>query len=226
MPFRAVRADTVRRIVELQNLHRNIVSNETGPRVPPDHAAQKGLFIVCLYGLIEFSITSLIRTAVVHINSVQVRHDHLAPDLMPMVCEPVFTAAEAVRGENKWRRRQEVIKLSGTSTACQIRDGILGAEVMNTGRSTIELVFSLFAIDVSPIPNPVVGIYLEEIRERRNAVAHGRESAADVGGRFSAAELGTRLRQYEDLVTHMVVSFEDMLSSRAFIRAGHRAGYP
>jgi hypothetical protein len=57
---------------------------------------------------------------------------------------------------------------------------------------------------------------LEEVTEKRMAISHGRESAADVGRRYSFDDLARRHAAVDLVCGHIVQSFETYLASEHY----------
>jgi hypothetical protein len=58
---------------------------------------------------------------------------------------------------------------------------------------------------------------LEEVTEKRMAISHGRESAADVGRRFSFDELEKRHDLIDLVCSHMIQAFETYLADKHYL---------
>ncbi len=225
MLFTSTRLETTSRFLELQHLYRLIAGNERSLPVPPEHQTLKGYFIVGLSAYLEFSVGLLISTAVSHINSLNVARKHLSVDLLAILFDSQFKSERTLTGERKWRKRHEILTALNNSDVCVLSNSSLFEDVQNVRSSTIDLIFRLFSIRDSPSISPKSTGYMNEIRERRNAVAHGRESASEVGGRYSAQNLEDRLSTVESQVTHMITCFEDVVSKRAFIKSNYKRHY-
>ena len=226
MPYRNVRSNTAARLSELQIVMSLLKNNDLIIPRPPENQIIKGLFVVQLYAFMEFSVKEITQTAVSTVNSANVLHKHLTPSLFPLISEPIFKSAAEQKGDKKWRRRYEITTSINSTSRCVINNSAFSGEMSNTKTTTIEILFDMFGLKVSPYHDAVISTFIDEIAEGRNAVAHGRESPAAVGGRYTVSELEQRYNSFNQQITYMIFSFESMSSSKSYIKPVCRKMYP
>ena len=212
-------------MLELQRFYRLIVHGEQSFPVADEHATLKGLFIVALYGWLEFGMTKYTTNAIEYLNSMCVMQSHLQSSMFALVCADQFKSAASLKGERKWYKQLEIITSHEANQHCSANEAALSDVVQNSGPSTFELIFKLFDLRGVPVVDGRTAGLLNEIRERRNAVAHGRETASAVGGRFSEKALGERLHVAESQMTHLALSFDEWVADKLFLGPSFRSIY-
>ena len=61
-------------------------------------------------------------------------------------------------------------------------------------------------------------IFLTEIKNHRNAIAHGRERAAEIGGRFTLENLDEKRKSVEKLCRHIFESFKELYINTDYLK--------
>jgi hypothetical protein len=81
----------------------------------------------------------------------------------------------------------------------------------------MQWVLRLFGAPEMVVPQASLG-RTNALRERRNAVAHGRESAAKVGERYTISELENIYQAADEIVTSFTLSLKDHCVAKRFLR--------
>ena len=102
-------------------------------------------------------------------------------------------------------------------TACAIDNDIFPAESTNISADHFQVIWNQLEIPGSALPPGVNPWTVNEIKEHRNAIAHGRERAATIGSRFTLTALEDRHRAVEAICAYTVISFEEHLAQRTFL---------
>ncbi|MBR9787618.1 MAG: hypothetical protein GYB40_06750 [Vibrionaceae bacterium] len=59
---------------------------------------------------------------------------------------------------------------------------------------------------------------ISEIKGHRNVIAHGRETAINIGRRFDVAQIGQRIQLIKLLCVHITSTFSDYCSNKSYFR--------
>jgi hypothetical protein len=73
----------------------------------------------------------------------------------------------------------------------------------------LETIWAVFGLTVPVVPELRLLGRIEELVENRNAIAHGRRTAVEVGGRYSALEIEKRIDDVEQISSYVVTQMED-----------------
>jgi hypothetical protein len=72
----------------------------------------------------------------------------------------------------------------------------------------LQTIWAVFGLATPVVPEPRLLGRIEELVENRNAVAHGRRTPEEVGGRYSVSDVATRVDDVEAIVTYLVTQLE------------------
>lgn len=191
---------------------------------PPDFTpldelqkAQRGLWLVSLYAALEKGVNATVDAALSELSS------HGPPSLS---CTPPihsiihFSKLQSIKdcGYNKiFDSSISLFNASFGKDSVSITDNPLSEHLQNVDGSTIIWVCTLFGTAPYSIDAPSRG-RLGTLRERRNAVAHGREAASKVGERYSLQEMGLLYQIVDQELARFRLHLEDYLVQRSYMR--------
>ncbi len=181
--FAVQRQASAQRLQEVRLLHQIITSMEgTDPLQPdPDNAVLlRGLFFVELYGYFEYSVNQFVSATIGIISSAGVSFSHMESVFYSIALDAPLTSVQTTQGSAKWKKRVELFTQQSASGPCAVNDVVLGAYLQNIWVASLEQVFSCFGIVGAVVPSNRHRDYIDELTDKRNAVAHGRESSVDV----------------------------------------------
>jgi len=95
----------------------------------------------------------------------------------------------------------------------------------NAWAATVQKMFDIFGITQPALYNVRVRQYIDEVVGKRNAVAHGRESAATIGQSYTTGDLQKLLDEIATQTRYVFSIFEGHILTKAFVRASHQALY-
>jgi hypothetical protein len=177
----------------------------------------RGLFFVHLYGAFESSFNLIVGDACAQINLLQIPHCDLSSTLFSMALDPQFRALRDAPDRRKWEMRNALVERFRCQDAVEIPEGVFGIELQNVWCATIQQIFNVFSISEPVVPESRFRNYVDEVVEKRNAIAHGRESPSTVGRRFVTSELLQRYDALYGTAVHISRVFQDFIESRGFI---------
>lgn len=227
MQLAATRAAAASRFNEAQQFLSELRKAElaAGIITPIELSIRKGLYVVLLYSSFEFSICRAISEVSLFISSKNVQFAHVDPSVYPYALDAELSSIAGVGRPKKWQRRAELFVKLISPDVVSLNEGCVLGELENAWAETLQKVFLIFGLPMSPFYDIRVKRQIDEIVERRNAVAHGRESAADVGRGYTVADLQIRQDEMVKQAEYMFTQFEDWLYDKKFVAAPHRAKY-
>ena len=160
----------------------------------------RGLFFVHLYGTLEYSITLSVQVLLQEMTKVCVPYSSFEHLLHVVALDAQFRSLAEPGLKSKWQKRKELLNKQISSESCSLNDTVFQDQLQMRG-------------------------YIDEIVDNRNAIAHGRQSAQEVGRRTTSTDLDERLRATTKVVNHVIESFDDYLEKRHFVDSRHRANY-
>jgi hypothetical protein len=229
MAFEIVSRLVSERYTEVQGLLTYIGNSErpvgsTEPETQIVHAF-RGLFFVNLYGAWEYSITRALVQLYAAINSVNVEHRHLEHVVGSIALDSLFRSLSEAANRKQWEKRVNLLRRQVCAEAVEIDDNVFMADIQSLKFKVLERIFIALDINTDPVPQLSFRGLIDEVAERRSAVAHGRESPIEVGKNFRTDELRRRYDALSATSFHIIGVFEEIVSGKKFIRAGRRKHY-
>lgn len=185
----------------------------------------RGLFYVSVYGAIEYAVTHGTQAFINNLCSLSVNTKHLEQSLYAIALDSQLTSARDSGEKKKWESRRAIFKSMETGGICAIPDTVFGTYLHNVHPKTIEEIFSCLGVQ-KPVTSAESEIgYLREITEKRNAVAHGRETAGDAGKGLTKQDMEIRLTAAYSIGSYFLAAIDDHAASLKFVRARYRSNY-
>jgi hypothetical protein len=195
-----------------------------GDPIPLELRMMRGLFFVQLYGTVEAVV---LQTMSLLLGSIKA----LTP-----TTRDIDHAFYVVALSNNWKRVKDqgykkifsqmrnFFDSQQSVTVCEIDETLFSLYLQNiSGAAIDELILAIGANIPLLLQDRVL---LNELVDNRNKVAHGRESSAEVGGRYSITDLQSKLSQVQNFTYGFIAAIESFYDNREFIRPSARAGYP
>ena len=150
--------------------------------------AQRGLWLVALYAALERGTNALVDAALAELTSHGTRSRDCAPPLHSIVHFSMVQSLKDCGYDTVFDASVKLFEASMSQSAISIRDNPLAKSLQNVNGRTLIWLAGLFGMPRYEIEQSNLG-RLNTLRERRNAVAHGRESASKVGERYGLDEM-------------------------------------
>lgn len=185
----------------------------------------RGLFYVSVYGAIEYAVTHGTQAFINNLCSLSINTKHLEQSLYAIALDSQLNSARDSGDKKKWESRRAIFKSLETGGICSIPDTVFGTYLHNVHPKTIHEIFSCLGIK-KPATSAESEIgYLREITEKRNAVAHGREAAADAGRGLTKQDIEIRLNTAYSIGSYFLDTIDDHAATLKFVRARYRSNY-
>lgn len=226
--FNSARQGATVRFNEVRALLECIKQQESSnPQVADNHDVLilRGLYYVHLYAAFEYAVNQSVQSFLKAVTSCRVKTAHLVPPLFSLALDPELSSLSNIGEKKKWQRRLDVFDRQNSHDECVLNDLVFGDHLQNVWLISLTQVFHCLNIPNPVVPDPRFGLFINEIVEKRNAVAHGRESPADVGRGTRSPDLQKRLDAITTVVQHIFDSYEQALSTYSFVAPQHRASY-
>lgn len=181
--------------------------------VPQIQKSQRGLWLVSLYAAVERSVNVAVEAAISDISTNSVESKNAVASVHSIFH---FSKIKSLRDCSRnavFDRSVDLFEASSSTNLLELHENPLAESLQNVDGNTMSWVLKLFgAPETSPAPASLGRT--KTLRERRNAVAHGRESAAQVGERYTIQELSN----YYDAADEVTNAFISTLSTHCMAR--------
>lgn len=216
--YTQVKVSSAQRITEVREFLDFFVPLIPAPPVAtPRHLnACKGLVFVQLYGIIEYTISATIAKTIDIINNEAVKLQDLKYVIWGMALNPEFDSLIDTNSR-KWDKRYELFqKVLGNNNA-NISNNIMPTNGQNFTQPQLQSIWQTFNISEPIFHDVAFGNRLQEIVRHRCNIAHGNESAAEIGARVTHMDLYNRLNEVSNYCTYLISVFEDYIDQGEFI---------
>jgi hypothetical protein len=172
-------------------------------------ATAKGLTFVQLYAAYEFTVSSVVRVAIDSINAHGHKMSEISPSLMALYLDGELNALRDCSKKNIWDTRLKIFEraFSDDIIALQNTAGPPSAGEHYRYPDLVKI-FAVFGIRRLPVRRRAHYLRIDEIVRNRNQIAHGAETAADVGRRYTYNDMVNRLKQMKSVCDLLVSEFD------------------
>lgn len=220
MSFTAVKKTTSSRFSEVQIFLNFITSEE--PNNPTEITSanvkiMRGLFYVHLYAAIENSINELVEKSILLINSKNVKNNHYTLIFNTISTIDKLQSLKDCSHKNFTNRSIALMQEIGSRNIRGLNETVFAKQLQNIWMSTVLEVYNAFGIK-KPNFDPRVRATIDEIVEKRNAVAHGRESAQSIGERHRSDILRQKLSITQTFTNQVIDDFENFYNKKKYLK--------
>lgn len=149
----------------------------------------KGNFFVNLYGAFEYTVYALVSRVIDKIND---EHGIFVTDLKPCILSMLLhnecNALHQVSNK-KWKKRLNLFSKIKDEEKNLIDNTIIPAQSGNLKYDQIEQICQVLGVEFPIIQDLSLKSRLSSIADNRNAIAHGRKTACEIGGQYTKAQL-------------------------------------
>lgn len=174
-------------VLQLINQHDAGREGRLVPSTPPDKAL-RGLVLVAIYSAVERGVNAYVEQALQEATSNSSRVRDCTPQVQAIFHYPLAQSVRNCSDANFLGKSSELFKHILQDSVFSVQSNPLASRLQNVDGSTMEM-----CCEIMGVPGYTIGMMekgrLNNLRERRNAVAHGRESSVQVGGRFEYNEI-------------------------------------
>lgn len=219
MSFADAEADMRERLTEALALLNHLRSIAPKDLTPLDdlQKAQRGLWLVSLYAAFERGANAVVEAALLEVSSHGTKSIECTPAIHSILH---FPRIQSVKDCGHSKIMDSSIKLFDASLGNDpvfVTDNPLADYLTNVDGSTLTWVCTLFGTSIYLVEGANRG-RLSTLRERRNAVAHGREAASKVGERYDLEEMTKLYEAVDAELTRFRMHMEDYCVGRHYVR--------
>ncbi|RQO33889.1 hypothetical protein DBR37_12200 [Herminiimonas sp. KBW02] len=227
MTFSIQRSSGDARFQEVRALLSFIKTQESDTTPPLDSELVKtlrGLFFVHLYGAFEKTISEAIEYFLQEVGTLSICYSHATVKFLPTAMHSNFQSLEAGEGK-RWGKRLEFVRQLEANTSCAISNTIFSAQLQNVRPEVLSDIAACLGVQ-GPIQSTQANLlYLTEVVEKRNQVAHGRNTPASVGSSGRSNNLEINLNAVILIAHEFFELLEYHFNQLEFIDVANRSNY-
>jgi hypothetical protein len=223
MTFEVARRETAERFAEALSLLLHLKEISPAPLTPANDIIKslRGLWLVSIYGAIERSVNAATEAAIRTISGHRPKSIDCRPPLHSIFH---FSRIQPIHGCNRrdlFTKSKELLEVSHGDGFLELNDNPLSENLQNVDARTMDWVLNLFGAPDMKVTQASAG-RINTLRERRNALAHGREGASQVGAAYELKELENIYKAAEEVVTAFLETLDQHCSQKKYRRRNFR----
>ena len=215
--YSAIKTNSAQRVTEVrENL--DFFANLIPPAptaTPRQLNTSKGLIYVQLYGVIEYTINSTVAKTIDIINGDFVNIQDLKPFIWGMAFAPQFDSFNNAN-RKKWDKRVDLFQKYVNNNFANISNDIMPTNGQNFNADQLNSIWNNFNITEPIFHDITFRGRLQEIVSNRINIAHGNNSAAEVGSRVTATDLYLRITEVSNFCSYFISVFEDYTLNKKY----------
>ena len=202
--FDITRNEVTTRILEGRRLLSAISADDPQDRLEAA-ATCRGLLFVQLYGVYEYAVRTSVQASLDFLTTASLSCVDIRRSLLTLVLHPQWTSAATAGTPRLWSQRLALLDSMANSNALTDLDNTLfPSDGSHYRANQLRTIWSIFGITLPIVPDSALIGRIDELVEKRNAIAHGRETARAIGSRHSTEEMEVRLRDTEIIAYYVI----------------------
>lgn len=220
MSFASIKSLNTSRFNEVQVFLNYITSQEpmnfTDP-TPAEVKIMRGLFYVHLYAALEKSMNEVVEKTLILIDSKGVKNNHYTLAFNTISVMDKIQALKDCGYKKVVNRSIQLFQEVGSRNVTSLNETLFSRKLQNVWIETIEEIIAAFGMQALNL-TPRTRATIDEIVGKRNAVAHGGESASYVGERHRANILRAKFQIAQDFMIEVINHFEDYYDNKKYLK--------
>lgn len=184
----------------------------------------RGLFYVHLYAAIEKTLNELVEDTLLTIKHNNIKNKDLTININVISLHPKLLSFKDCSSKNFFEKAKTIFSGTESEDIYPINETMMGMYMQNIHYSTLQSLAMLFEMSEFN-SSPLDKLLIDEIVDKRNAVAHGREQASDVGQAFNTQQLRNKMMSAQEIIFSYIDIFDNYISSKKYIKDGLRTNY-
>lgn len=184
----------------------------------------RGLFYVHLYATLENSLNELFKYLLLSINAKNIIKSHFSHFFAPIFLNNELKSFKDVNKDKFLTKANIIFSELNSKANITINESFFASDLQNAWPNTIKTIMHSLGMATYEIsPNNIT--LINEIVDKRNAVAHGRESAVTVGERFRTIDLRKKMDNLKIFIDDLIDKCEDYYNNKKYIKPSAKKFY-
>lgn len=182
----------------------------------PGVRSLKGLLFVQFYASYEFTVVNSFAATIRQLNILSIPLKHLKLPTLGLALHTTFKSYQDTSERRGWLTKIKLMDLCQSHETSAIPEQLFPRDESQFRTPQLDIICQLMSLPPGALlPSLRLKGWIEEVVENRNAIAHGRETAETIGGRFTSHDLEIRLNQLNLLCNHIVATLEVHSATRS-----------
>ena len=173
-------------------------------------ATCRGLLFIQLYGAYEYAVTTAVQAALDMIQQQSLGYGQLRRGLLALVLDPKWRSAGQVGSKGLWDSRLALIEaMNDTTPIVDLNNKLFPADGSHYRSRQLETIERVFGLKSPILPESRLIGRIHELVEKRNAIAHGRNTAREVGARFTNGDMESIIADTNAIAQYVIDAMEN-----------------
>lgn len=165
----------------------------------------KGLVFVQIYAIHEHTVKSVVQIASAEIAAHGHTYADLRPSLLALFLEPELESMSASGPKRRWERRLALFERAVSTQRVSPSSIPLPSDESHFRHPQLSLILKVLGVKRKLTVRKRHLYYIDEIVNHRNSIAHGGETAGDIGRRYSRQEIWRSIRRMRSICLRLIV---------------------
>ncbi|MDH0349080.1 MAE_28990/MAE_18760 family HEPN-like nuclease [Aeromonas dhakensis] len=185
----------------------------------------RGLFYVHLYSALEKAVNETVDQVILIIKNNTVKNKHFTMHLNIITLHSKMQSFKECGYKEYFKKSYDIFNSIDSEESFEIIETVFSSSLQNVWFNTIQEIIDSFGAEKMTI-HPRVRYTIDEIVEKRNAVAHGRESPTSVGERHRCEILRKKTQEIQLFVEEFISTFENYITDKKYLKPDFIDQYP
>jgi len=174
------------------------------------HQTAKGLVFIQIYAIHEYTVHSVVRLAAQAIAAHSPTYADLSPSLLALFLDPELASLRDVPARKVWDSRLALLdRATSTDRIAPLTGAPLPVDGSHFRQSHIKLILKVLGIRRALTLRKRHLYKIDEVVNHRNSIAHGEETAASIGRRYSREEIRTAIKVMRLVCLRLIFLVDD-----------------
>lgn len=180
---------------------------------------QKGYLFVSFYSSLEFTLVSVVGRYLELLKKQPKKPMDYRKYILCTILNANFNSVRDCGKKKLWDKKADLFDSLFSDEVALIDDSVFPADGINISYKQVQDVWKFFHLTGEPLPDSVNILLLNEIKDHRNAIAHGREKAVEIGARYTPGMLIEKERAIEALCFHILETFKSSYENEEYLKS-------
>ncbi|MDE6396178.1 MAG: hypothetical protein K2K84_02785 [Muribaculaceae bacterium] len=220
--FADIDTETTNRLIEAKWYLDNTIESHASAQEIFRDKLYKGNFFVNIYGAFEYTIYALVSRVIDRINAEHnINVTDFKPCMLSMLLHDECNALHQVSNK-KWEKRLQLFNKIKEEEKNAINNTIVPAQSGNLKYPQIEQICNVLGVEFPIIPDMSLKSRLSSVADNRNAIAHGRKTACEVGGQYTKTQLNDYYLAIENYCLYLNQQFFQYVENKQYLKIEDR----
>jgi hypothetical protein len=216
MPFSIIRSNSRERFGEVFVHLAFIEGQESHDESSKEVKILRGLFYVHLYSALEKVINETVEQVILIVKSENIKNKHYENSFNVISLNSKMQGFKTCSSKNYFSKSAEVFESLDSNDNFDLNNTLFSENLQNVWSKTIHEIIRCFGAPPIVI-EPRIKLTIDEVVDKRNAVAHGRETPIAVGERHRSNILRSKTQEIQQVVEQFISAFELFVQNKSYI---------